>query len=55
MRRTDRLTEQERTQIEALIKAFDNHGCALGLDRQAQTALRRFLDALDGAEGADKE
>ncbi len=44
------LTEDERAQIEALILSFDNHGCGLGLDIQAQAALRRLLGALDEAE-----
>jgi hypothetical protein len=47
-----RLTVDERAQIEALIQAFDNHGCGLGLDIQAQVALRRLLGALDEAEQA---
>lgn len=45
------LTAQERAQFEALILSFDNHGCSLGLDIQAQAALRRLLAALDDAEG----
>ena len=44
------LTADERSQIEALILSFDNHGCGLGLDIQAQIALRRLLSALDEAE-----
>ena len=44
------LTADERSQIEALIQAFDNHGCGLGLDIQAQVALRRLLRAVDEAE-----
>ena len=47
-----RLTMAERTQIEALIRAFDDHGCGLGLDIQAQAALRRLLEALQEAEQA---
>lgn len=47
---SQRLTEAERTQIEVLIQAFNNHGCSLGLDLQAQAALRRLLDALEEAE-----
>ena len=37
-----RLTVDERAQIEALIQAFDNHGCGLGLDIQTQAAMRRL-------------
>ena len=44
------LTENERSQIETLILAFDNHGCGMGLDIQAQAALRRLLTAIDEAE-----
>jgi hypothetical protein len=44
------LTMDERNQIEALIRKFDGHGCGLGLDLEAQAALRRLLDALDEAE-----
>ena len=47
-----RLTVDERVQIEALIQAFDNHGCGMGLDIQAQAAMRRLLGALDEAERA---
>ena len=50
MPHTNQLTEQERGDIEALIKSFDNHGCGMGLDLKAQVALRRLLDALDHAE-----
>ena len=45
-----RLTQEERSEIEELIKNFDNHGCGFGYDIQAQEALRRLLDALDEAE-----
>lgn len=45
-----RLTQEERSEIEELIKNFDNHGCGFGYDIQAQDALRRLLDALDEAE-----
>ena len=45
-----RLTQEERTEIEELIKNFDKHGCGFGYDIQAQDALRRLLDALDEAE-----
>ena len=51
MSQAKHLTDEERTQTEALIRAFDNHGCGLGLDLQAQVALRRLLAALDEAEG----
>ena len=40
------LTGEERSDIEALIKSFDNHGCGFGLDIQAQAALRLLLDKL---------
>ena len=43
------ITKDERESIEALIRSFDNHGCGFGLDLQAQSALRRLLDALDEA------
>ena len=43
------ITKEEREDIETLIKAFDYHGCGFGLDIQAQSALRRLLDALDEA------
>ena len=43
------LMTDERNEIEALIKSFDNHGCGFGLDLKAQVALRRLLDALDDA------
>ena len=39
------LTAEEREQIEELIQAFDDHGCGIGLDVQAQVALRRLLEA----------
>ena len=45
-----RLTQEERSEIEELIKNFDNHGCGFGYDIQAQEALRRLLDILDEAE-----
>ena len=45
------LTLDERQRIEALIASFENHGCGMGFDKQAQTALRRLLDALAAAEG----
>ncbi len=45
-----RLTQEERSEIEELIKNFDNHGCGFGYDLQAQEALRRLLDALEDAE-----
>jgi hypothetical protein len=45
-----RLTARERSKIEALIRSFDDHGCGIGLDLQAQVALRRLLDVLDEAE-----
>ena len=45
-----RLTQEERSEIEELIKNFDNHGCGFGYDLQAQEALRRLLDILDEAE-----
>ena len=44
------LSTDERNEIEALIKSFDNHGCGFGLDLKAQVALRRLLDALDDVE-----
>ena len=50
MAEAQNLTVEERTQIEGLIQAFDNHGCGMGLDVQAQAALRRLLNALDDAE-----
>ena len=50
MAKAQNLTVEERTQIEGLIRAFDNHGCGIGLDVQAQAALRRLLSALDDAE-----
>ena len=49
-----RLTLDERSELEALIRAFDNHGCSQGLDVRAQAALRRLLAALDEAETAIK-
>ena len=45
-----RLTIEEKTQIEELIRSFNNHGCSIGLDIKAQAALRRLLDALKEAE-----
>ncbi len=45
-----RLTQEERSETEELIKNFDNHGCGFGYDLQAQDALRRLLNALDDAE-----
>ena len=45
-----RLTREERSDIEELIKNFDNHGCGFGYDLQAQEALRLLLNALDEAE-----
>ena len=50
MSQVKRLTDEERTQIEALIRAFDDHGCSQGLDLRAQIALRHLLVALDEAE-----
>jgi hypothetical protein len=44
------ISVEERRDIEALIKSFDNHGCGMGLDLIAQKALRRLLDALGDAE-----
>ena len=44
------LPAEEREQIEELIKSFDDHGCGFGLDIQAQIALRRLLDIIDGVE-----
>ena len=49
---TQYLTAEERTQIEELIRSFDNHGCATGLDIKAQAALRRLLHVLHEAEQA---
>ncbi len=49
---TEYLTAEERTQIEDLIRSFDNHGCANGLDIKAQAALRRLLHVLHEAEQA---
>ncbi len=49
---TQYLTSEERTQIEELIRSFDNHGCATGLDIKAQAALRRLLHVLHEAEQA---
>ena len=43
-----------REQIEDLIISFDNHGYGLGLDIQAQIALRRPLEIIDIAEDALK-
>ena len=50
MPHTNLLTNEERGDIEALIRSFDNHGCGTGLDIKAQVALRLLLDALDNAE-----
>ena len=50
MSQTKRLTRDERSQIEELIRAFDNHRCSTGLDLKAQASLRRLLDALQEAE-----
>ena len=50
MRRVKRLTAEEREHIEELIRAFDDHGCSLGLDVRAQVAPRRLLEALEEAE-----
>ena len=50
MSQNKHLTEDERAKIETLILAFDNHGCGMGLDIQAQAALRRLLTAIDEAE-----
>ncbi len=47
---TPALSPEETAQIEELIRSFDNHGCATGLDMKAQAALRRLLDALQEAE-----
>ncbi len=47
---TPALSGEEKVQIEELIRSFDNHGCATGLDIKAQSALRRLLDALQEAE-----
>ena len=48
---TQYLTAEERTDIEDLIRSFDNHGCANGFDIRAQVALRRLLSVLYEAEG----
>ena len=47
---TPEMSPEENEQIENLIRSFDNHGCATGLDIKAQAALRRLLDALQEAE-----
>ena len=47
---TQYLTVEERTDVEDLIRSFDNHGCGNGFDIRAQVALRRLLDVLDEAE-----
>ena len=44
------LTADERQHIDTLIASFENHGCGMGFDKQAQTALRRLLAALAAAE-----
>jgi hypothetical protein len=44
------LTDKERSDIEALIQEFDNHGCGFGLDVKAWVALRRLLGVLEQAE-----
>ena len=44
------LSVEERQRIETLIASFENHGCGMGLDKQAQVALRRLIGALDAAE-----
>lgn len=49
------LTSKERRKIEELIKAFDNHGCGLGLDVKARAAMRQLLDVLDEANGIIQE
>ncbi len=49
------LTDDERVNIEALIKSFDDHGCGFGLDLQAQVALRLLLDKLAEANKAINE
>jgi hypothetical protein len=36
-----------RESVESLITAFDDHGCGLGLDLQAQKLMRQLLDAVD--------
>ena len=33
--------------VQDLITAFDNHGCGLGLDMQAQKLMRQLLDTVD--------
>ena len=38
---------KERQRVNDLIRAFDDHGCGLGLDLQAQELLRRLLEAVD--------
>ena len=47
---TQYLTAEERTDIEDLIRSFDNHGCGNGFDIRAQVALRRLLNVLEEAE-----
>jgi hypothetical protein len=49
------LTEDERSKIETLILAFDNHGCGMGLDIQAQAALGRLLATKDDTEQAAEQ
>jgi hypothetical protein len=43
-------TKDDRSKIETLILAFNNRGCSLGLDIQAQPALDHFLTIVDEAE-----
>ncbi len=47
---TQYLTIEERSDIEDLIRSFDNHGCGNGFDIRAQIALRRLLDIVQEAE-----
>ena len=49
------LTIEERQRIDDLIRAFDDHGCGLGLDLQAQKLLRRLLEAVDSGARAVAE
>ena len=48
-------TDDERGNIETLIRSFGNHGCGFGLDILAQAALRLLLDRLDDANQAIKK
>ncbi len=49
------LTFEERQRIDDLIRAFDDHGCGLGLYLQAQKLLRRLLEAVDSSARAVAE